>query len=253
MSSEGGFDVAIIDVSAEGRRAGLAGRRPPGRGRAPRSSSPPAAMSSRRPPEHAGAPVLSKPYTIDAIEPALEQACGGLSGSAVRRRRLHVDSCSSRRSSSISSICAGALFRPDRAALPGRPGRRRRPLPPAPSGSSSPRRPASGCAASTSRPRRPARERLLILGFGGNAWNAAGRRGLSARPLSRRPTSSPSTIAAIRRAAAGRAPRRCSPTRPLIHDFVARALPARRGSSPSASASAAASPPPRRAAARSTG
>lgn len=28
------------------------------------------------PPEHAGAPVLSKPYTIDAIEPALERALG---------------------------------------------------------------------------------------------------------------------------------------------------------------------------------
>ncbi len=30
------------------------------------------------PPEaHADAPVLAKPYTIDAIEPALAQACGG--------------------------------------------------------------------------------------------------------------------------------------------------------------------------------
>jgi CheY-like chemotaxis protein len=29
------------------------------------------------PPEHAGAPVLSKPYTIDAIPPALAQACRG--------------------------------------------------------------------------------------------------------------------------------------------------------------------------------
>ena len=37
-------------------------------------------MSSRRPPQHAGAPILAKPYTIDAIEPALDRACGGLSG-----------------------------------------------------------------------------------------------------------------------------------------------------------------------------
>lgn len=29
------------------------------------------------PSEHAGAPMLSKPYTIDAIPPALAQACGG--------------------------------------------------------------------------------------------------------------------------------------------------------------------------------
>jgi CheY-like chemotaxis protein len=72
---EGGFDVAIVDVhlkngehvwpvadrlAAEGLPFILAtgGHIEP----------PPAA--------HAGAPVLSKPYTIDAIEPALSAACG---------------------------------------------------------------------------------------------------------------------------------------------------------------------------------
>ena len=29
------------------------------------------------PAAHAAAPVLSKPYTIDAIEPAIARACGG--------------------------------------------------------------------------------------------------------------------------------------------------------------------------------
>ena len=38
-----------------------------------------AALGHVEPPPaaHAGAPILAKPYTIDAIEPALDRACGG--------------------------------------------------------------------------------------------------------------------------------------------------------------------------------
>jgi DNA-binding NarL/FixJ family response regulator len=57
----GGFDVAIIDVQLKaGKPFVLAtgGHVEP----------PPA--------EHQDAPVLSKPYTIDAIGPALDRACG---------------------------------------------------------------------------------------------------------------------------------------------------------------------------------
>jgi CheY-like chemotaxis protein len=72
---EGGFDVAILDVNLKGERiwpvadhlaqVGI----PYILATGGHIDPPPAA--------HAGAPVLSKPFTIDAIEPALHEACGG--------------------------------------------------------------------------------------------------------------------------------------------------------------------------------
>ena len=74
--SRGGFDVAILDVQLkDGKTAWAIADRLAEQGK-------PFILATgghvEPPPErHAGAPVLSKPYTIDAIEPALEQACGG--------------------------------------------------------------------------------------------------------------------------------------------------------------------------------
>ena len=70
---EGGFDVAIVDVHLGGHKAwpvadALAARSIPfilatgGHIESP-------------PPEHCGVPILGKPFTIDAIEPLLDQAC----------------------------------------------------------------------------------------------------------------------------------------------------------------------------------
>ena len=72
----GGFEVAILDVSLrDGRlvwpvadRLAAAGT-PFVLATGGHIEPPPAA--------HAGAPILAKPYTIDAIEPALDRACGG--------------------------------------------------------------------------------------------------------------------------------------------------------------------------------
>jgi CheY-like chemotaxis protein len=71
----GGFDVAIIDVQLkDGEKVWPVADRLAERGipfvlaTGGHIEPPPAA--------HAGAPVLAKPYTIDAIEPALERACG---------------------------------------------------------------------------------------------------------------------------------------------------------------------------------
>jgi CheY-like chemotaxis protein len=71
----GGFDVAILDVSLkDGRQVWpvadrlAAARIPFVLATGGHVEPPPAA--------HAGAPVLAKPYTIDAIEPALDKACG---------------------------------------------------------------------------------------------------------------------------------------------------------------------------------
>ena len=70
---QGGFDLAIIDVNLNGERvwpvADLL-----------RDMGIPYILATgghiEPPPEaHAGAPVLSKPFTIDAIEPALAEAC----------------------------------------------------------------------------------------------------------------------------------------------------------------------------------
>lgn len=71
----GGFDVAILDVQLkDGERVWPVADRLAEKGipfvvaTGGHVEPPPAA--------HAGAPALSKPYTIDAIEPALDLACG---------------------------------------------------------------------------------------------------------------------------------------------------------------------------------
>ena len=72
----GGFDVAILDVQLkDGQRAWPVADRLAAAGT-------PFVLATgghlEPPPEaHAHAPVLAKPYTIDAIEPALDRACGG--------------------------------------------------------------------------------------------------------------------------------------------------------------------------------
>jgi CheY-like chemotaxis protein len=72
----GGFDLAIIDVQLkEGQQVWPLADRLAAVGI-------PFIIATgghvEPPPEqHADAPVLSKPYTIEAIEPALAQACGG--------------------------------------------------------------------------------------------------------------------------------------------------------------------------------
>ena len=70
---EGGFDVAIIDVHLKGEHVWPVADRLSEKGipfvvATGGHISPP-------PPQHAGAPVLAKPYTIDAIDPALNAAC----------------------------------------------------------------------------------------------------------------------------------------------------------------------------------
>ena len=71
----GGFEVAILDVSLkDGRKVWPVADRLAAAGlpfvlaTGGHIEPPPAA--------HADAPVLAKPYTIDAIEPALDEACG---------------------------------------------------------------------------------------------------------------------------------------------------------------------------------
>ncbi len=70
----GGFDVAIIDVQLkDGKQVW------PVADRLIETGKPFVLATGGHveppPPQHAAAPVLSKPYTIDAIEPALDQAC----------------------------------------------------------------------------------------------------------------------------------------------------------------------------------
>ena len=70
----GGFDVAIIDVQLkDGKHVW------PVADRLSEAGKPFVLATGGHveppPPQHASAPVLSKPYTIDAIEPALDQAC----------------------------------------------------------------------------------------------------------------------------------------------------------------------------------
>jgi len=72
----GGFDVAIIDVQLrDGKQVW------PVADRLAETGTPFVLATGGHveppPPRNAGAPVLSKPYTIDAIEPALALACGG--------------------------------------------------------------------------------------------------------------------------------------------------------------------------------
>jgi CheY-like chemotaxis protein len=70
---EGGFEVAILDVNLKGERIWPVADRliemgvPYILATGGHIDPPPAA--------HASAPVLSKPFTIDAIEPALDEAC----------------------------------------------------------------------------------------------------------------------------------------------------------------------------------
>jgi CheY-like chemotaxis protein len=70
----GGFDVAILDVSLKD------GQVWPVADRLAEAGTPFVLATGGHieppPAAHAGAPVLAKPYTIDAIEPALELACG---------------------------------------------------------------------------------------------------------------------------------------------------------------------------------
>lgn len=76
LVEKGGFDVAIIDVQlANGEQVWPVADRLAAAGT-------PFILATgghvEAPPgQHAAAPVLAKPYTIDAIEPALAQACGG--------------------------------------------------------------------------------------------------------------------------------------------------------------------------------
>lgn len=71
----GAFDVAIIDVQLkDGEKVWPLADRLADAGK-------PFVLATGGhydppPPRHAGAPVLAKPYTIDAIGPALSQACG---------------------------------------------------------------------------------------------------------------------------------------------------------------------------------
>src|SRR3954471_13633546 len=70
---QGGFDVAIIDVNLNGQQVWPVADRLGGEGitfflPTRRQIEPPPAA-------HASVPVLSKPYTLDAIEPVLDEAC----------------------------------------------------------------------------------------------------------------------------------------------------------------------------------
>ena len=70
----GGFDVAIIDIQLrDGKQVW------PVADRLAETGKPFVLATGGHveppPPEHADAPVLAKPYTIDAIEPAIERAC----------------------------------------------------------------------------------------------------------------------------------------------------------------------------------
>ena len=72
----GGFDVAIIDVQLrDGKQVW------PVADRLAAAGTPFVLATGGHleppPAQHAAVPVLSKPYTIDSIAPAIEQACGG--------------------------------------------------------------------------------------------------------------------------------------------------------------------------------
>jgi DNA-binding response OmpR family regulator len=73
--AEGGFDVAILDVNLKGEHIW------PVADRLTENGVPFVLATGGHidppPARHADAPVLAKPYTIDAIEPALARACNG--------------------------------------------------------------------------------------------------------------------------------------------------------------------------------
>ena len=75
-ANDGGFDVAIIDVQLKDGKAVW-----PVADRLAEKGTPFIVATGGHvdppPAQHADAPVLSKPYTIDSIEPAIEQAIGG--------------------------------------------------------------------------------------------------------------------------------------------------------------------------------
>jgi CheY-like chemotaxis protein len=74
--TEGGFDVAILDVHLKGGEHIWPVCDRLAEGGIPFILA--TGGSIEPPPErHANAPVLAKPYTIDAIEPALSKACNG--------------------------------------------------------------------------------------------------------------------------------------------------------------------------------
>jgi CheY-like chemotaxis protein len=79
---EGGFDVAILDVNLNGQQVWPVADRLAARGipyvlaTGGHIEPPPAT--------HAEAPVLAKPYTLDAIEPVLAEACGAKSARPAR-------------------------------------------------------------------------------------------------------------------------------------------------------------------------
>ena len=71
---QGGFDVAIVDVNLNGEQVWPVADRLADQGI-------PYVLATgghiEPPPErHASVPVLSKPFTLEAVEPVLEQACG---------------------------------------------------------------------------------------------------------------------------------------------------------------------------------
>jgi CheY-like chemotaxis protein len=72
---QGGFDIAIIDVNLNGEQVWPVADRLAAQGvpyilATGGHIEPPPAL-------HASVPVLSKPFTLDAIEPALTEACRG--------------------------------------------------------------------------------------------------------------------------------------------------------------------------------
>ncbi|HEX8443977.1 MAG TPA: response regulator [Allosphingosinicella sp.] len=73
---QGGFDVAILDVHLKGKAKVW-----PVADRLADSGVPYVVATGGHieppPARHADAPVLAKPYTIDAIDPALTKACNG--------------------------------------------------------------------------------------------------------------------------------------------------------------------------------
>jgi DNA-binding response OmpR family regulator len=75
-ADSGGFDVAIIDVQLKDGKAVW-----PVADKLAENGTPFVLATGGHveppPAQHAGAPVLSKPYTIDSIEPAIEQAIAG--------------------------------------------------------------------------------------------------------------------------------------------------------------------------------
>jgi CheY-like chemotaxis protein len=70
---DGGFDLAIIDVNLNGERVWPVADRLAAQGVPYILAT--GGHIEQPPPEHAAAPVLSKPFTLDAIEPALAEAC----------------------------------------------------------------------------------------------------------------------------------------------------------------------------------